>query len=128
MDFANLYRDTVTIDIDLPDGSPSGISVEVRSKSSDELKAVLRSWQNKLLKAKGIFTADDLANQEADYLVASVANWTWPKGATFAGEDPDNSDAFKRKVLTHKGGEFIADQIKAAMEDNASFFVNSAKA
>ena len=129
MDFSNLYKDTVTVEIVFPDGSLSGISVEVRPHSSDEVKAVDRAWQNKALRSKGEgINAEHIDRQIIDRIIAGVASWTWPEGAEFDGRVPDQSDSFKLYVFSHKGGRFIADQIARAMEDEAGFFVGLAKA
>ena len=128
MDFAALFKDTTTVEIKLPDGSPSGIVAEVRSPTSDEVKAVDRAWQNKALRSKGDAPSmEELERHGVDRVIAAIASWTWPKDATFDGQSADKTDAFKKKVLSHKGGDFILKQIVRAMGDEAGFFVGLAK-
>jgi hypothetical protein len=129
MDIASLYSDTTTIEIKDPTNSkPIGITVEVRSPESDEVKAVQRAWQDKVLKSKGKdITAEDADNQAVETLIAVVASWEWDDKLKWNGKKPDNSDAFKREVLSSKEGSFILRQIDAAHGEEARFFANSVK-
>jgi hypothetical protein len=129
MDIASLYSDTTTIEIKHPQTSkPIGITVEIRSPESDEVKAVQRAWQNKALKSRGQgIGVDDVDNQVVDTMIAVVASWEWDKELKWGDKTPDNSDAFKREVLSSKAGSFILRQIDAAHGDEARFFENSVK-
>lgn len=124
MDISKLASDTTTIEIKHPGtGAPIGITVEVRSPECDEIKVINRAWQNRALKSRGKeIDATEIEKQALDVMVASIASWEWADGLEWEGEKPDNSDAFKRKVLSSKSGAFILRQVDKAMGDEARFF------
>lgn len=128
MDISTLASDTQTIEIEHPaTGEPIGISVEVRSPECDEIKAVRRKWQTRALRNKQPLSAAEEDEMGAETLCAAVASWSWQKGLTFDGKEPDETEAFKKAVLSSKKGAFIANRILEAIQDEAGFFTKSAK-
>ena len=130
MDISSLYSETTTLEIMHPKtGEPLGITVELYSMDSDAVKSVQRKWQNRTLKAKGEgFTASDIDAQAIETMCAAIATWDWADGLEWQGETPNDSYAFKKRVLSSSAGGFILRQIDKAMADETRFFGNAAKA
>lgn len=129
MDVSALFKETTTVQVKHPQsGEPIGITVELHSPDSDVVKAVQRKWQNRAMKKRGEgFTADDIDAQAVETLCASIATWEWAEGLDWQGEKPDDSHAFKKRVLSSPSGAFIFRQIDKALADESLFFANAAK-
>lgn len=103
MDFAEIYSDTRTVVWTLANGAAS-INVTLRSGNCDEVRAIDRMERTAVQEA--MRKGRSITPQEEDAfavkkLAALIASWEWPKGSTFAGREPDNSDEFKVFVLSH---------------------------
>jgi hypothetical protein len=126
MDLSLLSKETCTIDIKNPEnGEFVGVTVEVRSNDSEQVKFVHRKFQNRALAKRGEgFDSEDIEDQSINLLIAAVASWEWSDDIKWRGEKPDNvnSDAFKREVLGSREGAFIARQIDKAMSEESNFF------
>lgn len=129
MDLSKLHVDTQSIDITVPgSGKKTGLTIEIRSPESDEVKAVQRKWQNKALRAgRNTIDADDVEKQSLDLIVAAVASWKWSGDAKWGGEKPDCTPENVRKVVSSPAGAFIRNQIDQAFGDEAGFFTDSVK-
>lgn len=129
MDIAKLYSPTTTLEIVNPSNNqPIGITINLHSPDSDEMKAVQREWQDKALKAKGAgFSAKDIDKQAVKTLVTAISSWSWADGLEWEGDTPENDESFMEKVLSSEAGSFIARQIDKALGDEARFFSNSVK-
>ena len=123
MDIATLTSPTTTLEVVNPaTGDPIGISIELRSPQSDEVKAVTNKMRAKAMRSRrgqmGVVEQDKAG---LDILVATVASWEWKDGLTFEGREPDDTDEFKRHVLGSDAGTFIVRQINEALQDEAAF-------
>ena len=111
MDIADLYKETRSVQWELANGKAS-IKVELRSPTSDEVKAADHSQRRALSEAARKNKPLTPAQEDrftVDRMAAFIASWEWPEGATFDGKTPDNSDDFKRFVLGHSNP--VSDQI-----------------
>ena len=146
MNILSLQPNTITLDLKHPaTGAPIGVSVELRSLESDEVKAVERQLKNKALKGgRNTVTAEKIDDNTTALLVAAIVSWTWqapllspekkgPDGKTIPavyGEEPDLdgdkkpacTEANKRKLLAVPP---LAKQIDVALGDEAAFFAPS---
>ncbi len=123
MDLATLTTDLATIDILMPGkNEPTGLKITLRSKDSDEIKAVNRRWQQKALKGgRNRMTVEDIEANTLEILCAAVASWEWTGKAMWDGRKPECTPENVKKVLEHKGAWFIRDQIDQALADERLF-------
>ena len=123
MDIATLTSPTTTLDVINPaTGDPIGISMELRSPQSDEVKAVTNKLRAKAMRSKrGQMGVAEQDKAGLDILVATVASWEWTDGLTFEDREPDDTDEFKRHVLGSDAATFIVRQINEALTDEAAF-------
>jgi hypothetical protein len=73
-----------------------GITMMLRSSSSEAAKAVIRKHINDNLKTKGVqrkATAENAESNELEQLAASIASWKWEKGDPSAPELDDGEQA-----------------------------------
>lgn len=149
MDLLTLQPNTLSVDLKHPaTGEPLGVTVELRSLESDEVKAVERQLKNKALKGgRNTVTAEKIDDNTIALLSAAIVSWTWAKPILIGekkdadgklvppvyGDEPSLggdkkpacTDANKRKLLAVPA---IAKQIDQALGDEAAFFVSSASA
>ncbi|MCD1266072.1 hypothetical protein B5M44_19175 [Shinella sumterensis] len=128
MDLLTLQPNTLTVDLKHPaTGEPLGVTVELRSLESDEVKAVERSIKNRALKSgRNAVSAEKIDDNTAALLSAAIVSWTFSGDANLGGDKkPACTDANKRKLLAVPA---IAKQIDQALGDEAAFFASSASA
>ncbi|MBV6657193.1 MAG: hypothetical protein KI785_05425 [Devosiaceae bacterium] len=122
MDIASLSAPTTTLEVINPaTGELIGIQIDLYAPTAEEVKAVANKARSKAMRTRNPISPDQQDRLGTDILVASIASWTWAKGLTFKGEAPDNSDDFKRLVVTAPEGHFIVKQINEAYQDEAAF-------
>lgn len=121
MDLGAIALPSATIEILHPaTREPVGVKVVLRSRHSDEIKAVERKYQQKVLRSgRGELNVKDIEAQTLDMLVAAVEDWTWSKDAKWDGKAPTLADV--RTILADKRAAFIRDQIDRALADEALF-------
>ncbi|QFI65793.1 hypothetical protein [Sinorhizobium alkalisoli] len=125
MDLLSLSPNTITVDLTHPaTGAPLGVSVELRSLESDEVKAVERQLKNKALKGgRNTVTAEKIDDNTIALLAAAIVSWTFSGDANLGGDKkPACTDANKRKLLAVPA---LAKQIDVALGDEAAFFAAS---
>lgn len=125
MDLLSLNPNTITIDLKHPaTGAPLGVSVELRSLESDEVKAVERQLKNKALKGgRNTVTAEKIDDNTIALLSAAIVSWAFSGEANLGGDKkPACNDANKRKLLAVPA---LAKQIDVALGDEAAFFATS---
>lgn len=147
MDLLSLQPNTISVHLKHPaTGALLGVSVELRSLESDEVKAVERTIKNKALKSgRNSVTAEKIDDNTVVLLAAAIVSWSWAKPILVAekkdtdgkpipavyGEEPSLggdskpacNDANKRKLLAVPA---LAKQIDEALGDEAAFFSPSA--
>lgn len=120
MDLSKLgFKDTTQVNITLPNGEPTDISIEVAGQDSDEFRKAEVAKRNRRLKAaqKGKkITAEQLDEEGLDLLVNCTVSWQ----NVFWGKDemectPENV----RKLYTEH--PFIREQIDEAIADRTLF-------
>lgn len=126
MDFAELFSDTQTVEINGPGeyADKVFITIELRSAASDEVKAVDRKQQTRASKVRGgRLSATDQEKFGVERLCAFVASWAWAEGLKFEGKKPDDSDEFKRQVFTSNSPAAITimNRIQDALADEEGF-------
>lgn len=125
MDILSLQPNTITLDLKHPaTGADLGVSVELRSLESDEVKAIERQLKNKALKGgRNTVTAEKIDDNTIALLSAAIVSWTFSGDANLAGDKkPACTEANKRKLLAVPA---LAKQIDVALGDEAAFFVIS---
>ena len=122
-DLADIYQPTTTFDIVHPaTREPVGVTVELFSPESPEVKAVNRRLRERALRSgRGGVNYDQIESGALDTLAAAVKSWSWADGMTWHGEVPTNDAAFIRKVLGSPEGAFIRAQIDAKLASEADF-------
>ncbi len=126
MDILSLHPNTITLDLKHPaTGESIGVTVELRSLESDEVKAVERQLKNKALKGgRNTVTAEKIDDNTVALLSAAIVSWTFSGDANLGGDKkPACNEANKRKLLAVAP---IAKQIDVALGDEAAFFAPSA--
>lgn len=126
MDLLSLTPNTIAADLKHPaTGEPLGVTVELRSLESDEVKAVERQLKNKALKGgRNTVTAEKIDDNTVALLSAAIVSWTFSGEANLGGDKkPACNDANKRKLLSVPA---LAKQIDEALGDEAAFFAPSA--
>lgn len=124
MDILALTPSTITVDLKHPGtGELLGVSVELQSIESDEVKTVERSLKNKALSSgRNRVTAEKIDDNTIAILSATIVNWTFTGEANLAGDKkPACNAANKRKLLSNP---VIAKQIDLALGDEAAFFAS----
>lgn len=123
MDIASLVLKESELQIvDLKTSKPIGIKVMVRSPESSEIRAINRKWQNRMLEAGDFEVSSKTIDEKSmDIRLSSISSWEWGEGLTFDGKKPDNTDEFKKFVLSHDAGWVIRDQIDTHFRDKANF-------
>lgn len=111
-------------------GLPVGLTIELRSTTSHEVRAWQKRIANKsiqLAKRGKRFTAEDNEQNAFEQLVAATVSFTWGKNA--AGEDayfetPGNQPKFSPEVAMrmYKNIASISLQVDEALGDDANFF------
>lgn len=121
MDLGAIALNSATIEILHPaTREPVGVRVVLRSRHSDEIKAVERKYQQKVLRSgRGELNVKDIEAQALDMLVAAVENWEWSKEAKWDEKTPTIGDV--KTILADKRAAFIRDQIDRALADEALF-------
>ena len=121
MDLGTIALNSATIEILHPaTREPVGVQVTLRSRHSDEIKAVERKYQQKVLRSgRGELNVKDIEAQTLDILVAAVEDWVWSKDTKWDGKSPTVADV--RTILADKRAAFIRDQIDRALADEALF-------
>jgi len=121
MDLKSIALPRATIEILHPNlREPVGVQVTLRSRHSDEIKAVERRYQQKVLRSgRGELNVKDIEAQTLDILVAAVEDWVWSKDTKWDGESPTVADV--KTILADKRAAFIRDQIDRALADEALF-------
>lgn len=125
MDLLSLQPSTITLDLKHPaTGADLGVSVELRSLESDEVKAVERQLKNKALKGgRNNVTAEKIDDNTNALLAAAIVSWAFSGDANLGGDKkPVCNEANKRKLLAIPA---IAKQIDTALGDEAAFFASS---
>ena len=125
MDLLSLQPNTITLDLKHPaTGEALGVSVELRSLESDEVKAVERQLKNKALKGgRNTVTAEKIDDNTIALLSAAIVSWSFTGEANLGGDKkPACNEANKRKLLAVPA---IAKQIDVALGDEAAFFAPS---
>lgn len=114
-------------------GAPIGLTLILRSKTSEEVKSVEKKYQNiaeeQFRKKRKLSLNFDLVDKKMlDLAVAHVAGWSWHKDAPgIGGQKPDFSEKSLRGFLEHEllGPDFI-EQIFGVVEDKSAFLTKSA--
>jgi len=125
VDLLSLQPNTITLDLKHPaTGEALGVSVELRSLESDEVKAVERQLKNKALKGgRNTVTAEKIDDNTIALLSAAIVSWSFTGEANLGGDKkPACNEANKRKLLAVPA---IAKQIDVALGDEAAFFAPS---
>jgi hypothetical protein len=134
MDILSIAPQTITVDIKSPaTGKSLGITVEVQSMESDEVKAVQRQIRNRSLKSgRNAVTAEKIEDGSLAILAATIVGWKWEKPAKAKGEKGEPEEptlggvknppcTADNKAQMLKLGWF-AGQIDAAVGDESAFF------
>lgn len=123
MDLANLKPVERFIEIVLPtNGEKAGVRVTLLPMTDRKLEKVKRQIQNKslVLHSRGKnFSADEVAENEKELLLAAVVGWEW-YAAKFHNEVP----AFTAQKVAEVFDElpWFKAQIIEALEDEKAFF------
>ncbi|MDO6966987.1 hypothetical protein [Rhizobium alvei] len=126
MDLLSITPNTTFLALKHPaTGEDIGVTVELRSLESDEVKAVERMIKNKALKGgRNTVTAEKIDDNAAAILSAAIVSWSFSGDANLGGDkNPACNDANKRKLLSVPP---IAKQIDQALGDETAFFASSA--
>lgn len=122
MDLLTLSPSTISVDLKHPaTGAPLGVSVELRSLESDEVKAVERQLKNKALRSgRNAVTAEKIDDNTIALLSAAIVSWKFTGEAQLGGDkNPACNEENKRKLLSVQP---LAKQIDAALGDESAFF------
>lgn len=123
-DLSLIMMNNVVLEILNPGSDkPLGLTVEIRSASSPEVRAVQRSITNrslKLAKRGKLFTAEEVEENTYDQLCAAIVNWTWHDGATWAGETPSFDPKIAKTIFRKL--PFVSSQIDDKLGEDAAFF------
>lgn len=128
MDLISLKPNTITLDLKHPGtGAPLGVTLELASMDSDEVKTVTRQIANANLRSRqATQTMEKAEGSVTAILAAAIVGWTWTAPATLDGDaKPALTAENKKKLLSIPA---IAKQVDAALGDEASFFATSASA
>ena len=128
MDILSIKPNTISLDLKHPGtGAPLGVTLELVSMDSDEVKAVTRQIANANLRAKqAVQTAEKAEGHVVAILSAAIVGWTWSAAATLDGEaKPALNAENKRKLLSVPS---ISKQVDQALGNEADFFATSASA
>lgn len=104
-----------------------GLTIEVRSSGSEEVKGVYRQQGTKNFKrfVKGqSLDGERLENNELDRVVACIVSWKWEEDeegelGAFYGKQPEFSPKVARQMLREL--DWIFRQVKDAADDEANF-------
>lgn len=116
------YESTFEYEVTDPqDGTGTGLFLDLRSSSSDAVKAVSRKHidfiSNQQRSNKPV-KVETLEKQVIEKLVASVADWRWEGDASFNGEKLEFTTENVRKVLEV---DWIFDQVNKQVGDIENF-------
>lgn len=101
---------------------PTGLKMQIRSMSSDAVKAVSRKHsRNNVVKVqKGkLLDGEQLEDATVEKAAACIASWEWTGDAHYGGEKPALSMAVAMDML--KKWDWIYDQVVEAA-NNLDFF------
>lgn len=124
MDIAKRVNYESTFEYEVTDpqtGAGTGLFLDLRSSSSDAVKAVTRKhidFISAQQRANKSVKVETLEKQVIEKLVASVAGWRWDGEASFNGEKLDHTPENVRKVIEV---DWIFDQINKQVGDIENF-------
>lgn len=123
MDLATLKPVERVVEIVLPTtGENAGVRVNLLPMTDPKIEKIKRHIQNKslALHSRGkTFTADDVADNEKELLLAAVIGWEW-YGAEFHNEIPVFSSQKVAEVFQEL--PWFKAQIIEALDDEKAFF------
>ena len=122
MDILSIQPDTITLDLKHPaTGKLLGVTIELRSMESVEVRAVQRQIQNKALKAgRNSTTAEKIEDNTIAILSATIVSWVFADDVKLGDlKNPPCNEENKRKLLSISA---LAKQIDEALGDETAFF------
>ncbi|WP_174804349.1 hypothetical protein [Martelella limonii] len=132
MDISKLHDKSHLFSLDIVNpetDEPVGISMKIRSVSSDDVSAVIRRHTNENveLRQKGkTLSAKKLEEQEAEKTAACIASWDWGENTYGNLGVPADTWENKVKVLIEQG--WIYQQVAEAANTFGNFTTQSGKA
>ena len=102
---ASLETETREIEFK-PVGEPTGMFIEMRHESAEEVQKFMRSYSAKIrdltMKRKTTASANLMKEHEDGLRVAHVVGWTWAEGNDEDDGRPEFTKKELRKLLQHK--------------------------
>lgn len=125
IDVIGSHESGCTVEIDLPDGTPTDFKIKVRGKESAQVKKVTNAQSksvqrdSNMARKKGKdleWDLDDFEKQAVDLAVAATISW---ENLTENGKVVEFSPEEARKIYTKN--KWIVKQVNTASENDALF-------
>lgn len=104
--------------ITYPDGSSSGMTIELRDMQSPEVKSVLKKWDRIASKSRKGLTFEQKEEASIELLCAATKGWD---GFTDNGEEIECTDAEKRLFYAEPEFRFAREQVDDFLGEVGNF-------
>ncbi|MEJ7929845.1 hypothetical protein WG922_07665 [Ramlibacter sp. AN1015] len=121
MELANLLPKAQPLEVIMPDGSPSGIVLQVVGHDSAQFTATAKKWANVMLeKEDGAKTnIDELEKQNADLVASFIVGWT---GLEENGAPLPYSHEKAVQLMSMPELKFVRERVEAFASKRTNFF------
>lgn len=122
MDISQIKPKIITHDVIHPGtGEPIGLSVQMRSVYSKEVKRTERQILDAKIERKGVTTAEESEADAIQFIAASVSDWEWKDDLNFHGNKPECN--FKNVVAVLTELPWMKDQLDKVLYQTNKFFL-----